>query len=205
METPQPIVFGIVGGIGSGKSFTSAEFISQGAVCFDADKEAQKLYLDEAIRKQLRAQWPEIFAENDELCKTKLAQLVFAPTEEGQKNLCFLNNLLRPTLLARFQNWLQEQRAARKRFVILDAPLLLEAGWEVSVDYLVFVEASRQTRLQRIRKRNWTDEELTRREACQLPIAEKKRQADFIIDADRDESHIDEQVKKILGACVYVR
>lgn len=202
MKTARTIVFGIVGGIGSGKSFTSSEFVLQGAARFDADQEALKLYEDQSVLRKIRLKWANVFTEQGVLCKAELARLVFAPTEDGKRNLKFLNELLHPSLFIKFQSWLQEQKEKKQQFVVLDAPLLLEAGWGTAVDYLIYVEASRETRLRRVLARNWTLDELARREACQLPLVEKKRLANFIVDADKDDSHMHEQVKKILATCL---
>lgn len=189
-------VIGIVGGIGSGKSFVTAEFVAQGAIRFDADVEAKLLYQKTEVLNLIQKQWNEVLSINGEVNFKKLASIVFSPTEQGAKNLAILNSILHPLLFQKFQTWLDNQREAE--FAILDAPLLFEVGWENNVDYIVFVDADERTRQRRVKQRGWTSDELTRRESHQLPLEIKKAQADFVVNASRDESDMGLQVFVVL-------
>ncbi|MBQ1277116.1 MAG: dephospho-CoA kinase, partial [Thermoguttaceae bacterium] len=102
-------------------------------------------------------------------------------TDEARAELDFLNRTTRTPLFARFRAWLDALRASDAEFAVLDAPLLFEVGWESAVDFVVFVEASRATRLRRVAERGWPPEELDRREANQLPLAVKRERADFVL------------------------
>ena len=195
----QPIVFGVVGGIGAGKSFTTAAFRARGAACFDADVEARRLFDVPTLLDALRQRWgTRVVPESGEVDRRKLAEIVFAPTDAGRAELDFLNATIRPFLFSRFRNWLEEIRAAGRELAVLDAPLLFEVGWTSAVDYVVFVDASRTTRLRRVARRGWNAEELARREATQTPLDEKKARADFVVSADVDDSQMNAQVGKIL-------
>jgi len=192
------IILGIVGGIGSGKSFVSDAFVANGAARFDADKEAKLLYERADFLDVLRARWSNAFDSQGVLNRSALARIVFEPTEQGRAELEFLNDAFAPFLRVRYETWLQELREQSVPLAILDAPLLFERGWNAQVDYVVFVDASLPTRLRRVAARGWNDDELKRREACQLPLDYKRERSDFIVYTDRDDSQVPEQLMKII-------
>ncbi|MBQ9372839.1 MAG: dephospho-CoA kinase [Thermoguttaceae bacterium] len=196
------VVLGLVGGIGAGKSFATKEFVAQGAVAFNADEEARNMYDNSEVLAAFRARWRDVVDSEGRVDRAKLAALVFAPTPQGRRELDFLNAVLRAPLAARFKEWRETivRDGTNRHVVVLDAPLLFEAGWDAFVDYVVFVDASEATRRRRIIERGWREDELERRERTQTPLAEKKARADFIIDADQDNSNMPLQVERILKA-----
>jgi len=198
MKLNQTTILGIVGGIGSGKSFVSDAFVAFGAARFDADKEAKLLYERDDFLDVLRARWSSAFDSQGVLNRSALAQIVFEPTAQGRKELEFLNAAVAPFLRRRHESWLQKLREQNVPLAILDAPLLFEHGWNAQVDYVVFVDASLPTRLRRVAARGWNDDELERREACQIPLDFKKEHSDFIVYTDRNDSRVPEQLVKII-------
>lgn len=179
------LLFGVVGGIGSGKSFATAALQAFGFPRFDADAEARRLFDDPAILDVLRDRWgASVVSPSGTVDRRRLAEIVFAPTAEAKAELDFLNQTTRPPLFDRFRRWLDVVRASAAEFAVLDAPLLFEVGWEREVDFVIFVEASRATRLRRVAERGWAPEELDRREANQLPLAVKRARADFVLAND---------------------
>ena len=80
---------------------------------------------------------------------------------------------------------------------VIDAPLLLEAGWSDLCDSLVFVEACRANRLERTSLRNWSAGEIVRREATQMPIEEKRRLATWSIRNDGSRDELADQVESL--------
>lgn len=199
------IVFGIVGGIGSGKSFTTAEFVAQGAVWFDADQEAKSLYDKPEIIAEMKKYWDNVVDAHRQVDRQTLAQIIFAPTLEGAQARERLSEIIRPHLLKTFISWLNQRKEEGCEFVVLDAPLLFEARWDSFVNYVVFVDASEETRLRRIAARGWTADELKKREACQLALSIKKERSDFIVTADQDNSQMEIQVAKILDEVRRIR
>ncbi|MBQ7029430.1 MAG: dephospho-CoA kinase, partial [Thermoguttaceae bacterium] len=130
----------------------------------------------------LRDRWgADVVSPSGTVDRRRLAEIVFAPTAEARAELDFLNRTTRPPLFARFRRWLDAVRASDAEFAVLDAPLLFEVGWERDVDFVIFVEASRATRVRRVAERGWSPEELDRREANQLPLAVKRKRADFVL------------------------
>lgn len=190
------MVIGIVGGIAAGKSFVTKEFIAQGAEHFDADKEAKELYNLPSVVSEIKKRWPTVVDSKNVVNKSRLAQIVFSPTEQGARELNELNALLHPILNGAFITWLKKRKDAR--LVILDAPLLLEAGMDSLIDYLVFVDADFDVRQKRAAERGWDPGEIVRREARQLPLCEKKERADFCVDSSSSSSDVKKQVAKIV-------
>lgn len=191
-----PVVIGIVGGIAAGKSFVTKEFIAQGAEHFDADKEAKELYNLPSVVSEIKKRWPIVVDSKNVVDKSRLAQIVFSPTEQGARELNELNALLHPILNGAFITWLKKRKDAQ--LVILDAPLLLEAGMDSLIDYLVFVDADFDVRQKRAAERGWDSGEIVRREARQLPLCVKKERADFCVDSSSSSSDVKKQVAKIV-------
>ncbi|MGN1200542.1 MAG: dephospho-CoA kinase [Thermoguttaceae bacterium] len=192
-----PVVIGIVGGIAAGKSFVTKEFIAQGAEHFDADKEAKELYNLPSVVSEIKKRWPTVVDSKNVVDKSRLAQIVFSPTEQGARELSKLNALLHPILNGAFITWLKKRQDAR--LVILDAPLLLEAGMDSLIDYLVYVDADFAVRQKRAVERGWEPDEIIRRESRQLPLCEKKERADFCVNSSSSSSQVREQVAKIVA------
>lgn len=194
------ISFGIVGGIGSGKSFVTAEFVRQGAVSFDADAEAKELYKDADVRAMIKNRWERVVLESGEIDRQLLARIVFAPTEAGRRELNFLNGIVRPRLFSKFERWLDQMKTEGRELLILDAPLLFEAGWDKNVDYIVFVDAPYEVRLRRVLARGWSRKELDARESNQIALDVKRKHANFVVRSVCDDSHMDVQVSQVLAA-----
>src|SRR6185436_7540122 len=115
-----------------------------------------------------------------EVDRRKLGGIVFADSSE----LAALEALVHPWIKRRIAEDVEAyRRDASVPLVLLDAAILLEAGWEGVCDALVFVDVPRPLRLQRMAgQRGWTQEEVEARESAQLPLLEKARRADFTLD-----------------------
>jgi dephospho-CoA kinase len=84
--------------------------------------------------------------------------------------------------------------------VVLDAAIMMEAGWDRLCDRLVFVEAPREERLRRVApQRGWSAEELALREAAQLPLTEKRCRADHVLDNSASLDDLERQVDDLLA------
>jgi dephospho-CoA kinase len=88
----------------------------------------------------------------------------------------------------------RNQRLNANDLIILDAPLLLETGFDKITDKIIFIESSEENRIARVLKRNWTENDLTLRESAQLPIEQKRKLADFIIVNDKTIDDIKSQI-----------
>jgi dephospho-CoA kinase len=196
------IILGLVGGVGCGKSLVAGMFVEFGAGLIDADEIGHELLRDSAISEQIKLHFGErVFCNvNGNSCvnRSELARIVFEQNEQGLAELKYLNSILHPPIIKIIKQKIQLLFQNNYNIIILDAPLLLETGFERIADKIIFVDSSKENRLARVRKRNWTENDLNLRESSQLPIKEKKQQADFIISNNKTIENTKEQVVNIM-------
>jgi len=174
---------GILGGVASGKSLVARQFAEMGAGMLDADRAAHHVLDDPEVRVALRQRWGQsVFCRNGQVDREKVAEIVFAPSPEGTIARQFLEGLTHPRIAQRLAADRKELEARKYRAAVLDAPLLLEAGWDKLCNSLVFVDALRELRITRAAARGWTEQDVARREAAQMPLEAKRARADVIID-----------------------
>lgn len=199
-------VIGILGGIGSGKSFVAATFAELGCVVSDSDAQVRELLATADIALTLKQWWGSEVAVHDEhgvprrVNRGKVAAIVFANPAERTR----LEGLLHPMLKHRRQTLITASRAAAKvsgqpTGVVLDAPLLLEAGLASECDALVFVECEPEVRAARVLLRGWGAGELAGREAAQMPLLEKRARAGYILCNTGDAAETRQQAALILS------
>ncbi len=179
-----PRVWGIVGGIACGKSFVSNFFREHGIPVFDADQFGHSLYERADVQKKLTERWGgSVLTPDGAFDRKKIAQIVFAPAPDGEKSpeLIFLDNLFHPLVRRGWTEFCENARREGEKAVILDAPLLLETGWQTECDRILFVDAPRGVQIQFAKKRGWSLEQLEARERNQFPILEKRKAADFVV------------------------
>ena len=191
---------GLIGGIGSGKSTVASLFARLGAGVVDADAIGHRVLTRPEVKETLRERWGnDVFLSNGELDRKAVAATVFTQTEDGNRKLEFLTDLTHPLIQSDIAEELHRLELAGTAIAVLDAALLLETDWKTGVDRIVFVDAPRNIRLQRILQRNWTETQLDAREAMQLPLEFKKSLADWIIDNSRTMEETLHQIETILG------
>jgi dephospho-CoA kinase len=181
-QSDEFFMLGIVGGVGSGKSFVARVFGELGCIVSDSDRAAREVIQRAAVRERLVEWWgPGVVNESGEVDRSAVAGIVFNDPAQRRR----LEALTHPLILEERQRVVEAARRDGAPGVIVDAPLLLEAGLERECDGVVFVEATEGTRLQRVRRsRGWTEDEWRRREAAQMDVAEKRRRSDFVIPND---------------------
>ena len=111
-----------------------------------------------------------------------MAGVVFAPGPEGQAERKYLEQLTHPEIAGLVRRQAEALATAGVEIALLDAPLLVEAGWDDWCEKTVFVEAPREERLRRAMARGWTKEDFAAREAAQESLDCKRAHADIIID-----------------------
>ncbi|MCC7476653.1 MAG: dephospho-CoA kinase [Pirellulales bacterium] len=188
------ITIGLVGGVASGKSVVAHLLVELGAGLLDADRDGHELLEhDEEVREMLRLRWGDgVLAPGG---RSIIAKIVFAEDEKGAAERKFLENLLHPRIRERLAERGDELAAAGKAAVVLDAPLLLEAGWQPLCDLVLFVDAPRSLRLERARQtRGWGEEEFARREAAQWPVERKRQAANVVISNAGSEAELRQAV-----------
>ncbi len=178
MKTKKPVI-GLVGAIGAGKSTVAKLLATRGGMVIDADRIGHEALDREEIRERLVARWGNVLKGDGLVDRRALARIVFENPAERHA----LEQLLFPIIRRKCEDEIQHaERDENTRFVVLDAAVMLEAGWNGVCDYLVYVDAPRDVRLQRLAKRSgWTAEDLDAREAAQMPAEVKKRSATDIL------------------------
>lgn len=178
----RPVVIGLAGGVGSGKSAAARVFEECGAVRLDADAEVRAA-LDDSVVKRTLAQWwgAEAFDDAGGVDRRRVADLVFRDPEQRRR----LEALLHPIVIERHERDIARAGAEGRAAVVIDAPLLFESGLDRRCDVIVFVEAPRAERLRRVREgRGWSAEELDRREKSQSPLENKRSSAHYVLEND---------------------
>ncbi len=175
-------VIGLAGEIASGKSTVAAELAALGAVVLDADRAAHQAINRPEVKQTLVERWGEAILDGSgEVLRQAIAERVFSPSLADNQELEFLENLLHPLVRRQFESELAPLSQRGVASAVIDAPLLLDAGWEDLCGFIVCVEANAQDRIQRAGPRNWSRSGISRREAAQMPIDEKRRRATHVI------------------------
>ena len=167
------IRIGIIGDIGSGKSYIAKQF---GFTVFDADIEVNKIYKNnKKCFKKLKKTFPNhIFSFP--IKKKELSQAVL----ENKNNVKKINKIVHPEVRLRIKKFIKKYK--KKKAVVLDIPLLLESKVNNKRDILVFVESKKKEINKRLSKRNNFNEIIFKKlKKLQLPLEIKKKKSNFII------------------------
>lgn len=176
----KPMV-GLIGAIGAGKSTVADRLRTLGATVIDADRTGHDVLRIPSVRDQLtQAFGPRILGADQEVDRKVLGSIVFADASERAR----LESIVHPAMLEEFRRLISSAWADPSvPMIVLDAAILLEVGWDQVCDRIVFVDAPRETRLDRlVQNRGWSEEELDRRERAQWSNERKKARADVIIE-----------------------
>jgi len=193
------IILGVTGGFGTGKSTVSGLLKSFGAKVIDADQIARRL-LDPGTREYKRVValfGREILKKDKRIDRAKLGGIVFS----DRRLLKRLNDIIHPSVISRI---IKEIKASRRTIVVLDAPLLIEAGLKKIVDKLIVVLANRANQISRIQRSTFLKKpEILKRINAQMPLSAKVSLADFVIDNNGAIRDTRKQVKDILRKMDY--
>jgi dephospho-CoA kinase len=190
-------VIGLIGGIGSGKSRVAAEFARRGARVIAGDQLGHEALRQPDVKEQVAARWGrDVFDAQGEVDRRRLARIVFAEPAE----LRALEAMTFPWIEGRIAEEVAAARAdAAVRFVVLDAAVLLEAGWNRYCDRLVYVDAPRDVRHRRVaEQRGWTAKEVEARTTAQMPLTDKVSRADDVVDNSRSAEETARRVDELL-------
>ncbi|MHC4129337.1 MAG: dephospho-CoA kinase [Planctomycetota bacterium] len=195
-------VIGLAGGVGAGKSAVAAILSRLGCVVCNSDDLGRQALREPAIRTKLVGWWGrEVLDEAGEIDRAAVAAIVFRRPEELQR----LELLVHPWIEAR-RKALFEMAPADACALVIDAPLLFEAGLDAECDAVIFVDADRGTRLARVADgRGWDEQALGRREDSQLPLDEKRARSDYVVSNNGDLRALSEQVNRTLNEIVQNR
>lgn len=191
-------VLGLIGGIGSGKSAVAHQLAQRGALVIHADRLGHEALEQPDIRDRALARWgPGILGTDDRISRPSVAAIVFRDQAERRA----LEEMVFPHIERRCREEIDRGRAdPNVVLIVLDAAILLEAGWDRVCDRILYVHAPREVRLQRLREgRGWSDQELELREQAQLPLEEKARRAHGRIDNSGSLEELTCQVDELLA------
>jgi len=189
-------VIGLTGGIGTGKSTVSRFLAELGATIIDADKLGHEAFKPdtEAWREVVAAFGKQIVTANGTIDRKKLGAIVFSNPQARVR----LNKIMHPKIYNLVKAQLEEYRRQEVPAAVLEAPLLLEAGWTPLVDEVWVTTAPEATALERLRKRNGLSEaESLARIRTQLPTEERVKQANVVIDTDCGLVELKAKVKEL--------
>jgi dephospho-CoA kinase len=197
-------VIGLIGGIGGGKSSVARRLAERGAAVIDADAVGHELLEDPAIRARVVERFGSSVLEPAgtggpaaaRISRRALAAIVFGDPAA----LRDLEALLHPAMRERFRRRIARLIAeGGSSLIVLDAAVLLEAGWDDLCDRIAFVDAPRAERLRRAREaRGWSEEMFAAREQSQGPVEAKRDRADWIIANDRGPDRLGREVDRLL-------
>ena len=188
-------VIGLTGGFGSGKSTVAGMLRDLGARVIDADKVAHQLYQPgtPAFDEVVRAFGREMVGEKGEIDRKKLGRKVFGNPQALKR----LNAVLHPRISHRIGEILEGWRGKGGKVAVVEAALLLEAGWAPLVDQVWVTVASEARVKERLRaSQDLTDEEIEVRLASQMPVEEKAKGADVVITTDGTPDQVREEVER---------
>lgn len=190
-------ILGLTGSIGMGKSTTAKLFMEAGVPVYDADAAVHKIYEGEAA-PAIEAAFPGTTV-NGKVDRPKLsAKVVHDPAAMKQ-----LEQIVHPMLGASRQKFLAEAEQSGAPVVVMDIPLLYETGGEKRMDAVVVVSTSPEAQRERILARGtMTPEALDAILARQVPDAEKRKRADFVVDTSHGLEPVRTAIRDILAAVV---
>ena len=189
------LLVGLTGSIGMGKSETAKMFRALGVPVYDADAAVHALYErgGKAV-EPIRAAFPSAIVD-DAVDRKALSRCVLGLPEEMKK----LEAIVHPLVGEAQMNFLRENMEPGEHMVVLDIPLLYETGGETRVDVVVVVSAPYDLQKTRVLARPDMDEtKFAAIHAKQVPDAEKRKRADFIVESDKGLDHARAQVEAIV-------
>jgi len=189
----RPFVLGLTGSLGMGKSTAARFFAEAGVPVHDSDAAVHALYEGEAVPAIERA-FPGA-TSGGKVDREKLASTVL----NDSAALARLEAIVHPLVSASTDKFLAQAQARGAKVVVLDVPLLFETGTDRRCDAVVVVSAPPEVQRRRAFDRpGMTEEKFAAILAKQMPDAEKRRRADFIVDSSKDFDHARAQVRDIL-------
>jgi dephospho-CoA kinase len=188
------IVIGLTGGIGSGKSEVSRILRGFAAEIVDADKVGHEAYLKGTeTYNELVAEFGDIIRQSGEIDRQKLGSIVFSQPNARKR----LNEIVHPRMYAMVDERIQAIRL-RGSVAVLDAAILIEAGWDALVDEIWVVSAPEELVIERINGRNgMSSEQIEQRIRSQLSSEERGKYATVVINND---GNLDQLKLKVLKA-----
>lgn len=189
----KPKIYGLTGGIASGKSITANFFIEHNIKVFDSDKYVKELYLNnsELINKVNTKYKIDI---NTLEGKTKLSNIIF----NNELERMYLNSLIHPLVFQGIDEFIENN--IKEDFLIIDMPLLFEVGYDKKVFKSILIYTSKKIQVKRLMNRDSLSKtNAMKRINSQLSLKDKKKMADYIIKNNKDKEDLYKQLESLIG------
>ena len=199
-------IVGLTGGIASGKSTVARMLTELGATVIDADAVVHELQAPRSplLGEIVEAFGPEILAADGALDRPALGALVFGDAEARER----LGSIVHPKVAVEMLRRIAAARASGAALIVLDIPLLFEgrargtgSAAQMALDATILVTLPEEVQVERQMERDGCDhKEARRRIRAQLPLEEKQRLADYVIDNSGSRGETEHQVREVVAA-----
>ncbi len=186
------MLVGLTGGFGCGKTTVLRLFGKLGAAVLSADDIVHELLNRDDVRDAVAALFGPGVLSDGGIDRKKLSERVFS--DEGARRS--LERLLHPLVLETIRRRSREA-SGRDLVMVVEVPLLFETGFDREVDAVVAVRAESGAVRRRLRKKGFSEEDLTKRGAAQIPVEEKASRADYVIDNSGPLEDTERQVRMV--------
>ena len=189
----QPILIGITGNIGSGKTTFCNLLEEKGFKVIYADEIAQQQLNQPDTLKTLIKRWGKGIVKNGQPQRDKIAEIVF----NNKSELDFLNSIVHPKTLSALQQIVDN---STEKYLFFEIPLLFEAGLELCFDYIILIRAPREVSINRLlQKGKETREQIEARINAQIDDQDKIPLCDLVIDNSKDFIELNNQLNSLLS------
>ena len=187
------LIIGITGSIACGKSLVSNYLQEKGYTIIDADKIGHMALENGEVKKQLVNKFGKSILKDNEVNRVTLGKLVF----ENNENLKELNNIIHPQIRKNISEQIQVHK--NEKLVFVDVPLLFEAKFDDLVEKIIVISLDEKIQLERLMNRNsLSKEEALQRIKSQIPVREKEKLGDYVVDNSFTQENTYNQVDRIL-------
>lgn len=187
------MIIGITGSIACGKSLVSNYLQEKGYTIIDADKIGHMALENDEVKKQLVNKFGKSILKDNEVNRVNLGKLVF----ENNENLKELNNIIHPQIRKNISEQIQVHK--NEKLVFVDVPLLFEAKFDDLVEKIIVISLDEKIQLERLMNRNsLSKEEALQRIKSQIPVREKEKLGDYVVDNSFTQENTYNQVDRIL-------
>ena len=187
------LIIGITGSIACGKSLVSNYLQEKGYTIIDADKIGHMALENDEVKKQLVNKFGKSILKDNEINRVTLGKLVF----ENNENLKELNNIIHPQIRKNISEQIQVHK--NEKLVFVDVPLLFEAKFDDLVEKIIVISLDEKIQLERLMNRNsLSKEEAVQRIKSQIPVREKEKLGDYVVDNSFTQENTYSQVDRIL-------
>ena len=187
------LIIGITGSIACGKSLVSNYLREKGYTIIDADKIGHMALENDEVKKQLVNKFGKSILKDNEVNRVTLGKLVF----ENNENLKELNNIIHPQIRKNISEQIQVHK--NEKLVFVDVPLLFEAKFDDLVEKIIVISLDEKIQLERLMNRNsLSKEEAVQRIKSQIPVREKEKLGDYVVDNSFTQENTYSQVDRIL-------